>query len=124
MHPLLSNDPMASIEAAKQLISGETNIDHAELIKIASDRKTGEWSRIAAIYAMGFLADRSFAPILRFILSDTVNSNAVRSHAAEALGNIRDRDAIMLLRDILGSAPEPALRESCEYALGELEEAA
>jgi HEAT repeat protein len=53
-------------------------------------------------------------------LSDETNDPGVRAHAAEALGNLHDRDSIGLLRDVLGHRPPPEIVESCSYALHEL----
>jgi len=119
--PLLFNDdPIESMETAKKIIGGYMKVDSAELAEIAQDNNIKKWSRIAAIYALGFLGEEKFAPILRNILADVTNGVDIRSHAAEALGNIGDRDAAMLLKDILGHAANLALRESCQYALEEL----
>jgi HEAT repeat protein len=75
------------------------------------------------MYTLGFLGDKKFSPVLRHILSDSSNDLDIRSYAAEALGNIGDQDSAMLLKKILRDAPPAALRESCEYALEELEAA-
>jgi HEAT repeat protein len=120
---LLSKDPIESMETAKKIISGKIKANPTELVTIASDGNIPVWSRISAIYAMGLLADKKFAPALRKILSNTGNGDDIRSHAAEAIGNIGDHKAAKLLRDIISAQPGQALRESCEYALDEIDSA-
>jgi HEAT repeat protein len=120
---LLSGDAVQCMETAKKIIAGGLAIAPAELVEIARAKAQGKWPRIAAIYALGLVGGDEVSPTIRAILADSENDEDVRSHAAEALGNLRDRGAVILLRDILAHAPEPALRDSCEYALGELEAA-
>jgi HEAT repeat protein len=119
--PLLFTDHPESMETAKRIIGGHLKVDHAELARIAQATDVGKWPRIAAMYTLGFLGDKTFSPVLRRILADSRNDLDIRSYAAEALGNIGDQDAAMLLKEILRHAPPWALRESCEYALEELE---
>jgi HEAT repeat protein len=121
MPSLFSDDPIESMEAAKKIIGGHVKADPVELAQIAEDKGLTKWPRISAIYTLGFTGEEKFAPLLRGILADAGNDADIRSYAAEALGNIGDRGAAMLLKDILGSASETKLRESCEYALEELE---
>ena len=78
------------------------------------------WGRIASIYALGFIGGGEIAPQLRAILADNTDDADVRAHAAEALGNIHDRNSVDLLQDILGHQPPSSLRDSCQYALAEL----
>lgn len=119
--PLLFSDDAESMETAKKIIGGHMEADHAELARIAQAKDIGKWPRIAAMYTLGFLGDKTFSPLLRRILADSNNDIDIRSYAAEALGNIGDQDAAMLLKDVLKHTPPAALRESCEYALEELE---
>jgi HEAT repeat protein len=121
MAHVFSDDPATAMEMAKAIIGGRVHVGYDALAQEASDNAASKWPRIAAIYALGFLADPRISPILREILSDNRLDSDVRAHAAEALGNIGDRDSIMLLKDILGNSPTSELRESCEYALGELQ---
>src|SRR5271167_4641241 len=117
--PLLFSDDPESMETAKKIIGGHVEANPAELSRIAQDKNVGKWPRIAAMYTLGFLGDKKFSPILRYILADSSNDLDIRSYAAEALGNIGDQDAAMLLKNVLRDAPPAALRESCEYALEE-----
>jgi HEAT repeat protein len=118
---LLSDDPVESMETAKKIIGGDAALDNISLSKIAEDKSVGKWPRISAIYALGFAPGASdYASTFRRILSDEREDPDIRSHAAEALGTIGDREAVILLKDVLGHAPQQALRESCEYALEEL----
>jgi HEAT repeat protein len=124
--PWVTGDPDRVMETAKAIIGGRIKYPTINLEKIASGNAgVPRWSRIAAIYALGFAKDATAASaaILRQILGDQNDDVDIRAHAAEALGNLADRDAIMLLKDILGHKPPEALRESCQYALEELEAA-
>ena len=117
---IFPDDPVEAMETAKAIIGGQVHADSAELIAIAQDRSQPKWSRIAAIYTLGFTGARNGTAPLRGILGDTQNDAELRSYAAEALGNLHDRNATMLLKDILGHGPQPELRQSCEYALEEI----
>src|ERR1700693_2154338 len=118
---LLSDDPVESMETAKKIIGGTAALDNVSLSKIAGDKDIGKWPRIAAIYALGFAPGAGdYAPTFRRILSDEKEDPEIRSHAAEALGTIGDREAVVILKAVLGHAPPEPLRESCEYALEEL----
>lgn len=119
----ISDDPAECMEWAKQVVGGNAPYDEAALVTLVRDKASNKWPRIAAIYALGLLGSDAVSPPIRAILADPAEDETVRSHAAEALGNLGDRDAVRLLRDVLGSDPGPPLRESCEYALSELEPA-
>jgi HEAT repeat protein len=120
---LFSDDPVESMETAKKIIGGRLKASFDILAATARDKGRQKWPRIAAIYTLGFVGgDRASAP-LRKLLVDPDEDAEVRSHAAEALGNIADRGAIKLLRELLARSPQPKLRESCEYALSELDAA-
>lgn len=106
---------------AKSIVGGKTTVSNKILGEVGLDKSAGTWPRIAAIYALGFVGDSRSTPKLRKILADETDDAAVRAHAAEALGNIGDRAVVGLLRDILGHQPPPELRESCTYALDELD---
>jgi HEAT repeat protein len=108
------------MEVAKWIIGNKISADHQLLAQIGAAKTVQTWPRIAAIYALGFSGEPGFAPAIRDILSDETNDPSVRAHAAEALGNLHDRDSIGLLRDVLGHRPPPEVVESCSYALHEL----
>jgi HEAT repeat protein len=120
LEPLLRGDPVEAMEAAKQIIGKRLAVDAASLEAILSDKKSRKWSRIAAIYSLGFLGERSAVPSLLKILSDDKEPVAVRAHAAEALGNIGDTAAVPAVAGILRHETSPSLRKSCAYSLEEI----
>jgi HEAT repeat protein len=117
---LIQGDPATSMEIAKRIIGGDIRIDHNLLAQIATDKSIRKWPRIAAIYALGFVGEDKFVDTIRKILADATDDVLVRSHVAEALGNLRDKCAVPLLQDVLNYEPPPELSESCSYALNEL----
>jgi HEAT repeat protein len=108
------------MEAAKAIIGGRLPVRHKTLVKVALDKALETWPRIAAIYALGFSDNSSVTVELRRILADRSDDPGVRAYAAEALGNLRDKNGIRLLHDILQEKPPAELRDSCAYALEEL----
>jgi HEAT repeat protein len=108
------------MELAKLIIGNKIKIDNSFLSDIALLKTNPKWTRIAAIYSLGFMDRTTVATALRSILSDNDDDADIRAHAAEALGNLRDRAAAVLLQSILAHNPSDALRASCEYALHEL----
>jgi HEAT repeat protein len=123
MRQLSADDPVQCMEWAKQIVGGKAAYDEAAFVALARDSTAGDWPRIAAIYALGLVGSGEVCPVIRDLLGDPGESEAVRSHAAEALGNLGDRDAVRMLKDVLQNEPSEALRESCEYALSEIEPA-
>ena len=117
---VLTGSPADCMEVAKKIIGRQIPANLGMLAKIGQDKSLGIWQRIAAIYALGFLGEWEFTKTLGDILADPTDDLAVRSHAAEALGNLGDRHMADLLRDVLSRKPPKELRESCKYALGEL----
>jgi HEAT repeat protein len=115
----LFRDPTEAMEFAKKLIGGKEHVDKQALLTIGLDKTNPKWTRIAAVYALGFVGG-NLAPRVRGILQDENDDPDIRGHAAEALANLGDKAAIELLRDILGHHPPTELRASCEYALQEL----
>lgn len=75
-------------------------------------------SRAGAIELLGELGDERTLPVLRRALEDA--SGPVRVQAAQALGRLRDRDAVVALCTSLQYAPE--LRIAAVRALGEIGE--
>ena len=116
---LIQGDPATSMEVAKRIIGGDIRVDQNFLAQIATDKSIRKWPRIAAIYALGFVGEDKFADTIRRILADSTDDVLVRSHAAEALGNLRDKGAVPLLQNVLRYEPPPELSESCSYALNE-----
>jgi HEAT repeats len=117
---LLTGDPTESMEAAKRIIGLRSGFDPALLGEIASNKAYRKWSRIAAIYATGFLRHRSSGRHLIKILEDTSEHNQLRCHSAEALGNLRDPRAVESLARILKRKGDPVLASWCIYALSEI----
>jgi HEAT repeat protein len=112
LEPLLRGAPVEAMEAAKQIIGEKLVVDPASLEAILSNRKSPKWSRIAAIYSLGFLGERLAVPALLKILSDHKEAIAVRAHAAEALGNIGAAEVVPALAEILKHESSPSLRKS------------
>ena len=121
LSPMISGDPVEAMEIAKQIVGGDIPVAPRVLGPIAADGQQPKWTRIAAIYALGFLGNRNFLPELRAILSDAKIDGEIRSYAAEALGNIKDKDSINLLRDVIINHAAGELLESCNYALNEMD---
>lgn len=117
---LMRGDPVEAMEVAKQIIGKKVAVDPGSLEAILSDRKSRRWSRIAAIYTLGFLAEGSAVPALLQILLDHKEPIGVRAHAAEALGNIGETRAVPALGEILRGKSSPSLQKSCTYALEEI----
>ena len=118
---LINSDPITSMEIAKQIISRKIFANPNDLIKIASNRDFNKWSRIAAIYTLGFSDDdKQIREVIRRILEDVRDNIDIRAHAAEALGNMKDLSSVKSLRRIFEKEKAAALRESCAYALAEL----
>jgi FXSXX-COOH protein len=119
--PLLRGDPVEAMDTAKQIIGGELAVDSAGLAAILMDKKSPKWARIAAIYSLGFLAERSTVPALVSILSDHGEPVSIRAHAAEALGNVGDAEAVPALAQVMQEEVSPSLRRSSLYALKEID---
>ena len=117
---MLAGSPKGAMEAAKKIIAGKVRIDPALLAEIASSRCYKKWSRIAAIYVLGLLNDKRCVPELIRVLENRKEDPSLRDHAAEALGNIRDRRAIIGLSKVLMSKENPRIKRSCIYALSEI----
>lgn len=121
LEPLLRGDPVEAMETAKQIIGRELVVDPAALETILENKDSQKWARIASIYSLGLLGERSAVPALIRILSNSHEPIAVRAHAAEALGNIGDPESVPALAEMLRDETSPSLRRSCAYALGEID---
>jgi len=121
LEPLVRGDPVEAMETAKQIIGHKLVVDPQSLEAILSDKKSRKWARIAAIYSLGFLGERSTVPALLRILSDRRKPIGIRAHAAEALGNINDAEAVPNLATVLKQETSPSLRQWCIYALEEID---
>src|SRR5262249_40165539 len=79
--------------------------------------------RIAATYALGELRCRSAVRLLVRIVDAADEPPVLRGMAAEALGKIGDADAVDELIKTLQTDPNPSIRYSCIFSLGELRDA-
>ena len=118
---MLSGSPADCMEVAKKIIGRQIPVNNVTLAKIAQDKSLSIWQRKAAIYSLGFLGEAKCAQILGDVVSDLTEDLSVRSHAAEALGNIGEKRMVGLLKNILALKPPEELQESCRYALDELD---
>jgi hypothetical protein len=117
---MLTGDPTEAMESAKKLIGSKVPPEPALLEQIASERRYKRWSRIAAVYTLGFLSSKPSVDTLMSILRDGSDDPRVRAHAAEALGNIRDKRAIAALREALLGNEAASIKRWCIYALSEI----
>ena len=121
---LLTGDPYAAMEAAKKLIKIHQQVNPESLIRVLEDHARHPWSRIAAAYVLGFLdygPSNSGAKALLRVLENSKERVSLRSHAAEALGNLGATEAISVLREVLQDPEESkTLQKWCKFALSEL----
>ena len=86
---------------------------------------SGDESRAAAAYVLGFSGETTFADALARRLADADESVVVRAHAAEALGHLLQHEPVLAqIRSAIVSTlgdPEPELRFWCAFAAGALE---
>lgn len=116
---ILNGDPLGAIEAAKRVIlTGTADLD--KLISIAIDKDKATWSRIAAIYALGFRDDERTGEALVNILADRDDNEECRAHAAEALAHVRHPKAVSIMRSILFGDEPIDVKRWCVYALSEI----
>jgi HEAT repeat protein len=98
-----------------------SNSSHASLLReIVLNTMYKKWSRIAAAYALGFLGDRSSVGTLLLILEDMSEQLQLRTHAAEALGNLKDPRAVRALERTFMKEKEASVKRWCVYALAEI----
>ena len=104
---ILRGDPTEAIEAAKRIIVNDSATADA-LAGIAGDKDRNMWSRIAAIYALGFIDDTSTSgAVLVGILADRNETDECRSHAAEALAHVKHPQAVSTMEAILHRMNHP-----------------
>ncbi|HXA26897.1 MAG TPA: HEAT repeat domain-containing protein [Acetobacteraceae bacterium] len=117
---MMIGDPVEAVEAAKRIIEHDDVEPHV-LIEIASNKALPKWSRISAIYALGFIDTKSkSAQALIRILANKGEDEECRSHAAEALGHMNRPMVVSALGKILMSDDTPEVKKWCVYALAEL----
>jgi HEAT repeat protein len=122
---LLTGQQERAMEAAKQMIGlPERDVNAEMLVAIAGDPEYKTWSRVAAVYVLGLCslaAESGVKGCLRGIVADQKEAVRLRSHAVEALGNLRDEGAVKLLVERLFDAAEhKTVRRWCIYALAEV----
>jgi HEAT repeat protein len=118
---MLTGDPVESIESAKGMIGISASGLDEILIDVILDKRYSKWSRIAAIYVLGFSGKRTYTSALVGILNDVTEPTQIRDHAAEALGNLRSRQAVDALEKALRSKNiRPRVKKSIIYALSEI----
>ncbi len=117
---LLTGDPVESMEAAKDIVGRKGVLAPALLLEVAMNKKYRTWSRVGAVYAMGFLGFKSSVPGLIRILEESKEPLSLRCHAAEAIGNTQDSRAIEVLEQVLMREEPPSLKKWCIYALSQI----
>ena len=124
MMEMLTGDRQRAAEAAKRLIAVPSEIDPEFLMMIVRDPEYKLWSKVMALYVLGFLPPLEAAghyQILREALANRGMNVQLRAHAAEALGNLRDQESTAVLRERLLDEHElKSVRKWCIYALGEV----
>jgi HEAT repeat protein len=125
---LLTGDEVRSLEAAKHLIAQPTRVDPELLAKVVADPGYKPWSKIASAYVLGFIpidATSKHQQVLRETLANARASVRLRTHAAEALGNLKDKGSTDLLKSrLLDEAESTTVRKWCIYALAEMKSSA
>ena len=125
---LLTAEEFRAMEAAKRLITMHDAVDPELLTTILVDSGYKRWSKITSAYVLGFLpvTDSSRHHLaLRDALVNSALPTALRTHSAEALGNLHDEGAAALLEERLLDASESlTVGKWCLYALVELGSAA
>jgi hypothetical protein len=86
---ILTGDPVEAMEAAKRLISKNERRQIDRLMSIAAHRHNPLWSRIAAIYTLGFIDEAAVSlNTLRSLAYDRTEHALVIEHAREAMDNL------------------------------------
>lgn len=114
----LTGNSLDAMEAAKTTIGNKPALDPSLLLEIAVNKKYRLWSRVAAVYSAGLLGFKSGVSDLVELLGAT-ESPTLRSHVAEALGNIGSPAAIDALGSALIRDRSNSVKRSCVYALSQ-----
>lgn len=117
---LLIGDPVEAMEASKGIIGSHFGPTPDLLLEIAADDGYRVWSRVAAVYAIGLSGSKRSAPYLIKLLEARKEPPLLRSHAAEALGNLGSTRAVDALATALAVENSRSLKRSCVYALSQI----
>jgi HEAT repeat protein len=119
LRDLHAREPETQIDALIELINMEAREAVPSIIPLLASPNVSV--RADSVRALGYLApigDNSVGSALLSMLQD--NEALVRSEAAEALGSLRHRPAIDLLKTLLKNDPEWLVRASAAEALGNI----
>jgi hypothetical protein len=117
---MLAHDSTDAMEAAKQFIGGSAKVPVEIFLQITKTKTFRTWSRICAIYVLGFSNNTAVHGILIEQILDETNPLLLRSFAAEALGNLRAKKSIPILEEIMKHTSNANLKKSCRYALSQM----
>jgi HEAT repeat protein len=117
---LLSSNQEDAMEAAKAIIADPQRVPVEILVQIARMKTLRTWSRICAVYALGFTNSAEVGIALVEIVLDETNAYSLRSFAAEALGNLRAKNSTPVLQDLYSKTTNADLKKSCAYALSQM----
>jgi hypothetical protein len=117
---LLTGDPIEAMEAAKEIIGGKGVLSPTLILEVAKSEKYRIWSRVGAVYALGFLGFRPSVPSLMRVLQNSREPLSLRCHAAEALGNMQDAKAIAVIEEVMARGEPGSLKKWCIYALSQI----
>ena len=84
---ILIGEPIEAMEAAKRIVNQNPR-DPTAFIALATNKVMGLWTRIAAIWLLGFIDhDGLSVPDLERIVQDQTEVEPIRDHAAEAIAH-------------------------------------
>jgi HEAT repeat protein len=118
---MLTGDPERAMESAKKLIGMVSKLDPKILATIAEDKAFKKWARIGSIYVLGLSGYPVALKVLLRVLLNKKENLHIRTHAAEALGNLQDRRAVVGLARVLTMRVPLSLKRNCVFALTEID---
>jgi HEAT repeat protein len=113
---LAHGDPLARAEAARQLGEFRRSAALEALYLAAGDGEPSRAVRVAAIEAIGWVRDPSFAVAVANRLSDPAVD--VRIAAAATLGRLGNRQVLEPLVTAMANDPDPRVRAAAANAIG------
>lgn len=122
LNDIRNGEPLIAGAAAKRIIMYDLPIDPSfirGLVEIAVGNNEKPQSRVMAVYALGWADhNRISACRVREILLNHAEPEDLRDYAAEALGNMRDRDSMPVLEWYAADAATPApVKYSADWAV-------